>query len=123
MSYSWADGYNNGGSTVVLDPQPKCEGVQREQVVAASGVTTIRGDAYLNLVWTALTATQFSALMSALGLSPSTPYNQGTIKYLQNDDRTIVTKNGIAHYPTRTRYFQGYWRDVVVRVTKLRDTT
>jgi len=119
-AYQLVDGFNNTGTLVTVDPQPRSTGIQYPRVVYAPAGTYADGSAYTLWIYESLTRTQFNTLRTAFGLSDTALFNDVTIKTLGNDNAWVVKNARIEYIPQeRDPYF---WKNVEFRLYNLEAT-
>lgn len=99
MSYQVADTWNNEAGLANLIPQPATpDRLQIEANYAADASSTGVGMPYVDLVYTVLTNSEFSALNTQLGISLLSRSNAVTIAVKQDDD-SYANYNAMVYYP------------------------
>lgn len=121
MPYQIADGHDNAAGLATIDPQPASEGLQYpKRRVAGDGTEYNDGSAFT--IWRyrgVLSTTQYSALLTAFGLS-SALTNEVTVRTLHGAARTTYSNyNATIVKPFNPRFERGFWRDIEFRVIKL----
>lgn len=119
--YKFAAGWNNTGALALLNPQPKTHMTEwAQRYYSISGQPYSQGR-YCELIFDALSLTQFNSLISTFGLSETLDAVKGTFS-LRHDDGTYYNVNGIIVYPfaqVDKRRSLGFWSAVTFRVTHL----
>lgn len=109
MTYQIASGYNNTGGYATIAPQPTCRGVQYAYEDTPLGSVQI-SNGYAELRFSVLTASEYSTLLTTLGLATVTR-KEVTVS-LPLDDRTAGNFNAIINRP-RSLEYQGFYKEVV----------
>jgi hypothetical protein len=118
MSYEQADGWNNEGALAPISIQPRCAGIKKaEKRFSVSSVARSSGAQYADLIYTALLADQFDALLAEFGLD-SAESSRRTFT-LPIDDRTFGVFNGTIIRPEPD--YQYWYRDVVFRIADVKE--
>lgn len=118
-SYQIADGHDNEASFAAISPQPASEAVRAPELVYyGDGSAEFVGAAFVELRWSSLSRTQYTALRTQLGISDTVASNEVTIKLRLNDD-TFDDYNGTLVYLRTERRMPYGWRDFSVRVKDL----
>jgi len=123
MTYQVADGSDNEGSYVDLNPQPSCEGIRYPlRVISANNTPKDKGARFAILVYEGeITADQYTNVLSQLGLT-SAIYNDITLSLPDEDRTTFSNYNGRVFKPLNPVYKKGFYRDIEFFVRKLEDT-
>jgi len=120
MAYQVADGKGNAAGLIDVDPQPASPyGVRYPELrFGADGSATLHGSAFIDLVWSSLTRTQYNSLLTQFGLSQTIAHNAVTVSVLDNDN-TFTTYNGDAYRMQEERRRIAFWSNLVIRVANL----
>lgn len=118
MTYKWADGFNNAGGLIALNPQPATPVIKPGRLTESLD-NSVFGDGFDNtdLLYSQVTDTQFGSLLTQLGLSLSVRSNDGTISLPTNADRTsFANYNATVKMLEDPTYEKGFWNDVIFHV-------
>ena len=118
MSYQIAIGYNQAASLADVDPQPSSPGVQAtRRYMALDGHAYNDGADTAAWVFTALSESEYSSLLTAFGLT-SAVSAEVTVKTTKHD-RSEANYNAIIIRPPRLRFEYGAYRNVEFRLTAM----
>lgn len=116
MPYSVAPGWDNAAGLTALSVQPKTEGIEEPEVIIAGDAHGYdKGASRLELIYTALSPTQYNALLSETGLDDARSVRI-TLQARNNDDRTFANYNAVIYRPRAPKYRNPAYRDIVFSV-------
>lgn len=117
--YKYASGWNNTAGLTLLKPQPKTHMTEYSQrYYSMSGIPFSQGR-YTELIFDALSLTDFNTLNTQFGLSELIDATKGTFS-LRKDNGAYFNVNAMVNYPfsqTDKHRVMGYWQAVTYRLT------
>lgn len=118
--YQIADGHDNAAGLATISPQPGVPDAVKfpETDFFGDGGAEVNGFQQLELVWTALTRSQYNTLRTALGVTDTVITNDVTIRIRTNADTFANYNATVIDLQTARRSYTG-WENYRVLVTKL----
>lgn len=118
MTYRIAIGFNNVSALADLNPQPACEGIRYAEIdFLPDGTARPNGYAFAELLYTALTSTEYNNLLTQMGLTTSHS-SQVTIRLPNPNRSAFANYNAIIVKPNQYQY-EAFFRNVVFLVRRI----